>query len=83
MTNIFCQSLGLSLHRGSTIINFIYLFKPRKGTKSTLVTFKGEYPRGLQESTKSSTQSISSLELSLNQGHPTAIFGKISVRKTI
>ena len=24
MTNIFCQSLGLSLHRGSTVINFIY-----------------------------------------------------------
>ena len=24
--NIFCQSLGPSLYRGSTVLNFIYLF---------------------------------------------------------
>ena len=31
ITNIFCQSLGPSLYRGSTVLNFIYLFFKKWG----------------------------------------------------
>ena len=32
ITNIFCQSLGPSLYRGSTVLNFIYLFFKKWGS---------------------------------------------------
>ena len=35
MTNIFCQSLGLTLYRGSTVLNFIYLFFKKLGGPTT------------------------------------------------
>ena len=31
ITKIFCQSLGPSLYRGSTVLNFIYLFFKKWG----------------------------------------------------
>ena len=31
ITNIFCQSLGPSLYRGSTVLNLIYLFFKKWG----------------------------------------------------
>ena len=34
--NIFCQSLGPSLYRGSTVLNFIYLFFKKWGSPFAL-----------------------------------------------
>ena len=31
ITNIFCHSLGASLYKGSTVLNFIYLFFKKSG----------------------------------------------------
>ena len=31
ITNIFCQPLGASLYKGSTLLNFIYLFFKKWG----------------------------------------------------
>ena len=31
ITNIFCQPIGASLYKGSTVLNFIYLFFKKSG----------------------------------------------------
>ena len=37
ITNIFCQSLGPSLYRGSTVLNFIYFSKSGGGGEAPQV----------------------------------------------
>ena len=43
ITNIFCQPLGASLYKGSTVLNFIYLFfkKSGRGLAPQLLPLRG------------------------------------------